>query len=233
MTARLALLAIAWLAAPAAAKPASAVAQLEATYRPLASGADRTRRACADVTKLRAAVAGLPRAVPSGAPVDDDAWHAAVGTMGLAVENLASACRAPDLKVRHIGGQVETADDCLASVDRDVEQVIDQTKPRNLVPAMKRFQTTLKALLKSPASKQVCKQRDELARLLADLEATPPHANTQKWEQAHGLAARNLDQMKRSRCSGQRGADEEFADALTQVHDGYYQLVLLFPPRDD
>jgi len=239
----LAVAGLVWLAcqAEAPAKPAPprkdpAVTQLEAVYAPIAqiaAGPNRTRRACADRDKLTAAVTALPKPAPTGAAVDGDTWHASVGSLGLALSNLVAACQSPDLKVHHISGEVETADDCLSHVDTEIQGVLDQAKPRDLLPAMKRSQTALKSLLREPGSKQLCARRDALAKLLAGLVEPPPHANTQKWEQAHALVTRNLDQIKTNRCHGPRGAEVELADAMTQVHDGFYQLVLQLPPRAD
>jgi hypothetical protein len=218
---------------PAARDPS--VVQLEAAYRPIAkiNGPDRARRACADRDKLRTAVSALPKAAPAGSPIDGDAWHTSVGGLALAVENFAAACQAPDLKVHHISGEVETADACLSRVDEEVQIVLDAARPRDLLPAMKRFQAALQRVVREPGSKQLCARRDELAKLLAGLVESPPRADTQKWEQAHARAARNLDQIKANRCRGHRGAEVELADAITQVHDGFYQLVLLLPPRDE
>lgn len=239
----LAVAGLAWFAclAEAPARPAPvrgkdpAVAQLEAAFRPIAqiaAGPDRTRRACADREKLRAAVQALPKAAPTGAAVDGDVWHASAGSLGLAVENLVAACLAPDLKVHHISGEVETADACLTHVDAALQGVLDEARPRDLLPAMKRFQATLARVLRDPKRKQLCPRRDELARLASGLAASPPHTNTEKWEQAHARVIRNLDQIKRNRCHGRRGAEVELADSVNQVHDGFYQLVLLLPPRE-
>lgn len=220
-------------ASPApAAKGRSAVAELDATYRPLGAAGtpDRARRACAAGDKLSAAVAGLPRAAPAGAAVDDDAWRAAVSGLGLAVSNLVAACRSPDLKVHHISGKTESADDCLAAVDGEVQAVIDQARPRDLPPAIKRFQAALQPLLR-PGVKPACKRLDELARLAAGLADSPPHTDTQRWEQALGALTSSLDQTKASRCKP-NGSEVEAADALTHVHDGFTQLVLLLPPHD-
>lgn len=218
--------------APAAKSRSAGVAELDATYRPLgAPGApDRARRACAVGDKLRAAVAGLPRAVPAGAAVDDDTWRATVSGLGLAVSNLIAACRSPDLKVHHISGKTESADECLAAVDGEVQAVLDQARPRDLPPAMKRFQAALQPLLR-PGTRPACKRLDELARLASGLADSPPHTDTQRWEQALGALTSSLDQGKASRC-GSRGSEVEAADAMTHVHDGFYQLVLLLPPRD-
>jgi hypothetical protein len=220
--------------APAPGKARSAIAELDATYRPLsAPGApDRARRACAAGGKLQTAVAGLPKAAPAGAAVDDDAWRAAVSGLGLAVSNLVAACRSPDLKVHHISGKTESADDCLAAVDGEVQIVLDQARPRDLPPALKRFQAALQPLLRKQAGKQACNQIDGLARLAAGLADSPPHTDTQRWEQALGGLTGSLDQMKASRCGSRGGSEVEAADALTHVHDGFYQLVLLLPPRD-
>ena len=218
-------------ARPAPTKGRSAVAELDATYRPLAAAApDRARRACAAGDKLRAAVAGLPKAPPAGAAVDDDAWRSAVSGLGLAVSNLLAACRSPDLKVHHISGKTESADECLAAVDGEVQAVIDQARPRDLPPVMKRFQAALQPLLR-PGARPACKRFDELARLASGLADSPPHTDTQRWEQALGALTSSLDQAKASRC-GARGSEVEAADALTHVHDGFIQLVLVLPPRD-
>ena len=238
----LAIAALAWFAclADAPARPAAVphgsdppVARLEKVYRPLApgSGLDRTRRACDERGKLRAAVSTLPKAAPPGAAVDDDTWHGSIGSLALAVENLAAACQAPDRKIHHLSGEVETAEDCLGHVDRDAEAVLDQARPRELLPAMKRFQATLVRVVREPRSKQLCARRDELARLLADLEISPPRTDTQKWEQAHARVAHNVDEIKANRCGKHRGAEVELADAIHQVQDGFTQLVLLLPPR--
>jgi hypothetical protein len=218
--------------APAAGNARAAVAELEATYRPLAlrGALDRTRRACAAGPRLRAAAAALPRVVPAGAAVDDDAWRAAVSGLGLAVENLIAACRSPDLKVHHISGNVESADDCLAAVDDEVGIVLDQARLRDLPPSMKRFQAALQPLLR-PRGKPTCKQVAELARLASGLADSPPRTDAQRWDQARGVMISSLDQLKASRC-GPRGSEAEATDALTHVHDGFYQLVLLLPPRD-
>ena len=132
--------------------------------------------------------------------------------------------------VHHISGKVESADECLAAVDGEVQAVLDQARPRDLPPAMKRFQAALQPLLR-PRDKPTCKRLDELARLASGLADSPPHTDTQRWEQALGALTSSLDQAKASRC-GSRGSEVEAADALTHVHDGFYQLVLLLPPRD-
>jgi hypothetical protein len=216
-------------------KPEPAVAQLEAAYAPIraAAAADRVRRACADAGKLRAAAAGLPKAPPAGAAIDDEVWRAAADGLGLAVEKLVAACQAPDLKVKMITGKVETAEQRLARVDEELRGVLAAAGPRDLPPAMKRFATTFVALRAELRGKRACALRDELAKLLAGLEIPPPRADTQQWEQAHALVERNLAAIQRHRCRGARGPDEELADAIAQVHDGFYQLVVLVPPRDD
>ena len=109
---------------------------------------DRVRRACPAGARQRAAVAGLPRGAPAGAAVDDDTWRAAVSSLGLAVSSLLAACRSPDLKVHHISGKVESADACLAAVEGDVQIVLDQARPRDLPPALKRFQAALQPVLR-------------------------------------------------------------------------------------
>jgi hypothetical protein len=155
-----------------------------------------------------------------------------VTSLGLAVENLVASCQAPDQKLRRISGKIESAAEHLVLVEQDLEAVLNAARPRDLLPAMKRFRTTLERLLRAPA-KQTCKRRDELAKLLSGLVVSPPHTNTQAWEQAHAQIARNLDDIKQGRCGKRRGgAIEELAGTLDQVHEAFYQLVLQLPPRD-
>ena len=76
---------------------------------------------------------------------------------------------------------------------------------------------------------------DRTARLVTVLASgladSPPHTDTQRWEQALGGLNSSLDQLKVSRCKA-HGSEVEAADALSHVHDGFIQLVLTLPPRD-
>jgi len=173
----------------------------------------------------------LPTGAPVGAAIDDDAWHSVVSGLAGIVESLIAACRSPDHKIHHISGQIETAESCLAELDGEVQSVVNGAKARDLLPAMKRFQRTLQSSLSQPKSKQACKHIDELSKLLPELESSQS-TSTQQWQQAHAEIARNLDQLKTNRCHGPQGSEVEFVDALTHVHDGFYKLVLLLPPRD-
>jgi hypothetical protein len=238
------MLAAAWLVslacaarAPAAPPPPPdpAVVKLEAAYDPIAkvaAGPDRVRRACADLKQLVAAIAGLPKAAPAGAAIDDEVWRASVDGLGLAVERLGAACRAPGLAVKHISGRVETADQRLIRVDAELRGVLDAARPRDLLPAMKRFVATLQLLRADPKGKRACAHVGELARILDGLEIPPPHTSTQRWEEAHARVAKDLDEIRRNRCRGARGAEVELVDAIVQVHGGFYRLVLALPPRD-
>jgi hypothetical protein len=231
-------LAAAWFAGPPAvhAAPAhgagAAVARLEATYQPIAklAGPARVNRACIDGDPLHAAVAGLPKQPPTGASIDGDTWKASAGGLALAVANFVAACRAPDRKIRHISGEVETAEDLLDHVDAGVTEVLDQARPRSVPQAAKRFQATLQRVQQAPGAKQTCQRLAELAKLLGELGEPPPHTNIQSWDQAHAAIGQQLDALNRYRCQKSPGAPEEIADTITQIHDGFTRLVLSLPP---
>lgn len=227
------LVALAWLAvAPAAPSTDPRVAQLEATYAPIAAapaGPERTGRACAAWQALRTAVQALPRTAPAGAAISDDAWQGAVTSLGLGVEDLVGACQAPDHKLRRLSGKIESADDILARVGPELQGVIDQARPRQLPPAMKRFQVALARVTDDGHRKQLCTDRKTLVKALGDMKA-PAQVDAAKWKDAHARVARNLEQIKQLGCGRKRGSEVELTDAITQVHDGYYELVVLLPP---
>jgi hypothetical protein len=214
-------------------KDQAALAQLDAAYQAtgkLPAGADRTKQACADAAKLQTAAAAIPeKHAPAGAAVDDPTWYLAASHLGSTIEDLVAVCKTADHKLTHIGNRVETADEIVATIDGYMRAVLDASKPRDLPPAMKTFQATLKGM--RAASKQVCAQHGKLAKLLPELATPPGKADPAKWQQANARVKSSLDELKQFACGKPRGADEEIAGSLNLVHDGYYELVLLVPPR--
>jgi hypothetical protein len=214
-------------------KDQAALAQLDAAYQAtgkLPAGADRTRQACADAVKLQSAAAAIPeKHAPVGAAVDDPTWYLTASQLGSKIEDLVAVCKAPDHKLTHIGNRVETADEIVAAIDGYMRAVLDASRPRDLPPAMKTFQATLKGM--RAASKQVCAQHGKLTKLLPDLATPPARADAAKWQQVHARVKASLDELEQFACGKPRGADEEIAGSLNLVHDGYYQLVLLVPPH--
>ena len=217
-----------------AAKGAKAVAALEATYRPtgaLPAGPDRTRQACSDADKLQVASDAIPEHVPSTAAIDDSTWGTRAISLDGAARRLVSVCKSADHKIAVDlkGTKFETADDVVASFDESVRELVDAARPRVPPRAMKKFRTTMDKL--RATTKQLCTQQRALTKLLAELAAPPAGADATKWHLAHARATSSLDELGQLSCSGQRAADEELAGSLAQIRAGYYELVLLLPPR--
>jgi hypothetical protein len=228
-----AVVAIASSAAASARKDQAAVAELEAAYQPTGklAGAARTQKACSDAARLHAAADAVPRKhAPSGAPVDDTTWSEVVGDLAAVLGKLVEVCKAPDHKISIDlqGKKFETADQIVERVDLRVRTVIDRAKPRALPPAMKKFQT---AMVATRAGKQLCAQQGKLAKLVGEIAAPPAAADAARWQPAAAALKAAVDEVKQFGCSTPRGADEEIAGALVGMHDHYYELVVLVPPR--
>lgn len=214
-------------------KDQAALARLEATYQPTAklAGAERTKQACADATKLQtAAEAAIPEGrVPSGAVVDNTTWLVLASRLMSKVEDLGSICKTPERKRMRFGKKLETADEIVTALDGYMRVALNASKPRDVPPAMKTFQTTFDGMRAS--SKQLCAQHKKLVALLPDLGKPPAKADTAMWQQVHAQLKASVEEVNKFGCGAKRGADEEIAGALSQVHDRYYDLVVLVPPR--
>jgi hypothetical protein len=223
------------IAKPDAKKDRVALAQLEAAYQPtgkLAAGPARTQQACADAAKLHTAEDAIPQDhAPAGAAVDDTTWASEVNGLGAVVKKLVEVCKTADHKISVDlqGKKFETADQIVDNLDHRMHAVIDQSKPRDLPAAMKKFRTTMDGM--RAASKQVCAQQGKLAKLLDELAKSPGQADATAWQQGCAKLKASLDEIKQFGCSKPRGADEEIAGALSALHDRYYELVLLVPPH--
>ena len=219
-------------AAADAKKDHAALARLDAVYQPIAkfaADADRTRQACADAARLEAAVAALPtRHAPATAAVDDETWLQPAGELRSAIRDLVSACEAPDHRIKVLN-DIITADHIVALVDGLVRTVLDASKPRDLSPAMKKFQTTMKT--RYVGRKQLCSLNRKLVTLLPDLLPPPAQTNAEKWQHSYARMKQGVDEIKQFGCSGHRGADEEISGSWMVIYGGYYELVLLVPPR--
>ena len=66
---------------------------------------------------------------------------------------------------------------------------------------------------------------------MAPIEVPPARSDAAKWQQGAAGLKSSLDEVKQFGCGTPRGADEEIAGALNELHDRYYELALLVPPR--
>ena len=82
------------------------------------------KRACAELDKLTAAVAALPKHAPSDVPLDDPTWQNPARNLLLDLGSLQTGCRSSDGK-RHEHGRTITIDDDWASLDGDIQIVLD------------------------------------------------------------------------------------------------------------
>jgi hypothetical protein len=209
----------------------AALAQLAAAYQPIAraaSGADRTRQACADAAAVQTAASSTPKRAPAKAAIDDSVWDDMATRVKLELEDLVEVCKAPDHKLQ-MGTKTLTADGVAASVDDHIRALLDAARSRDLPPAMKKFQTTMTAM--RPAGKQLCAQHRTLTRLLPQFATPPDQVDAARWQQAHASLTESLDELKQFGCAANRHAFEEIAGSMHSVHDGYYKLVLLLPAR--
>lgn len=230
------VISLVWLVAslPARAdtrKDTAAIARLGAAAQPVfaLTGTARTDRACSDIGELQAAVAALPHKAPTRSVVDDETWRTAVDGLALSAENLAGICKTPDRRVKHLGGKVDTAEAVVAEIEESVRLVEEQARPRDLPPVLQTFKRTFASMRAS--SKQLCVRQARLAKLSRALATPPAQADAEHWKRVHAALATNLDELSQFACGSPRGADEEIAGALHQIHDNYYQLALLVPPR--
>jgi hypothetical protein len=216
-------------ASVAVAGPSSnAVAQLGDVYRPLAQlpAAVRVQRACADVDKLKAAIVALPKHVPADVPLDDRSWSLVVG-ISLGINTFQSACQAPGQKLFDgVTGKSRTADELWPASASQIEHVLDAGRPRDVPPAIKRARTTLDGAM---GKRSPCTHASDLAKQMAALGDAPAGADAAQWQAA--VQAVQKDSAELGDACKPHGADEDRASALEDMHDRFYDLVLLLPPR--
>lgn len=235
MIGRVVALAVALAALPEAhadaAKDRAALTAFEAAYQPTArlSGAARTNQACQDAAKLTAARTFSSDTAPAGAAVDGDTWSSAAHALGRALDDLTEVCKRADRKLPLLGTQVITADEVVQQLDDDVRAVVEAGKPRALSPAMKKAQAAIAAIRAS--SKSLCSQLPKLSRALGEAAAPPSGVAAAAWKEPHRTVKNIADDLRQSACGKHRAADEQIGSALMELHDDFYKLVLLVPPR--
>jgi hypothetical protein len=235
MRACVAILSIVLVPALAAADPAkdrALLAQFEAAYQATAkaSGAARTNQACTDASNLMTTGDAFSHeTAPADAPVDDITWSNIAGSLGSSLADLVEVCKRADRKRPLLGNKFETADEVVTGLDKDVHAVLDAAKPRALPAAMTTVRTALATM--SAASKSLCTQQSKLAKALAQLAQPPSGADAAGWKQQYDTVKNVNDGLKSSACGKHRDADEQIGSSLVELHEGFYALVLLVPPR--
>lgn len=213
------------------AKDRAALAQFEAAYQPTAklAGAARTDQACQDAARLNTAGSAFSSdTAPADAPVDDQAWsHVAGGLVG-SLDKLEKVCKAPGRKLDLLG-DVETADQIVQQLDGHVAAVLNAARPRTLPPALGKAQAALTASRAS--SKALCKQLPKLVAALNQAAKPPAGVDAAAWKEPYETAKNIATDLKPAACGKHRAADEQIGSALEELHDNFYKLVLLVPPR--
>lgn len=223
----------------AAARPAAAdarrdrtaIARLDAAWRPiskLAAGAARTQQACADAEKLDTAAGGLPRKPPAGSVVDEAVWVTHADMLIRKVQELVAVCKTKDGKLRTFSGKVRTSDEIVDGVDDFARAALDAARPRELPAAMKKFQSALKDT--RVTSQRLCADHDRFARPLAELTRPPARADAALWKAAHTRLAESVDELKTG-CDA-RYDEPVFIGIYKALHERYYALALAVPPTD-
>jgi len=209
----------------------AALDRLDAAYKAtgsLPAGPARTEQACKDAAQIRVAYDGLPtKKAPAGVSVDDQTWLGPAGTLNLQLLDLDKVCKAPDRKIT-ILRDVKTADQVVASVDEFVRAVLDASKPRSVSAALKSFGATYKSM--RPSGKGLCAHVAKLTSALASLKNAPPGTDAMKWQDAVSKLEGSVGELHGFVCGG-HGADEEISGSLEQIHDHYYALILVLPPK--
>lgn len=214
------------------AKDRAAVTQFEAAYQATAklAGPARTNQACKDAATLCAAgMAFSHDTAPADAPVDNAAWQSAAGGLGGSLDNLTKVCKAPDRKLALLGGKSKTADQVVQELDADVKLVLDSARPRTLPPELKIAEAALAAIQASTRS--ICTQLPKLARALARSAKPPAGVANAAWKEPYQTAKNISAELKSAACGAHRAADEQIGSSLGELHDNFYKLVLLVPPR--
>jgi hypothetical protein len=206
------------------------VAKLDALYQPIGklAGADRVKAACADAKKLfDASDAYSHDKAPAGASVDDATWANAARSLGGELDELVEVCKAPDHK-RKLINKIETAEEVVANIDRDIRVVIDAAKPRDVPAAVKKFQSGVRA--GGASSKAMCKQQAVLAKQLPALGTAPAGADAAKWKAAVDAVAADLATIKGG-CGKPPAADEQMGSAWQDLRTHFFALVFSIPPK--
>jgi hypothetical protein len=226
---------LALVSASATADPAkdrAALTRFEAAYQATArlGGAARTDQACLDAAKLVTAGSAFSSdTAPADAPVDDEAWSTAASGLAGSLDNLAKVCKAPDRKLPLLGAKFKTADQVVQELDDDVNGLVNSARPRHLPPGIKAAQAALAAIRAS--SKSLCTQLPKLAKALAQCPKPPAGVAAAAWKETYQTVKNITDDLRPGACGKHRAADEQIGSALQELHDNFYKLVLLVPPR--
>ena len=226
------VLALARVAQADPAKDRAALGEFEAAYRATAalSGAARTDHACVDAAKLNAAgTAFSSETAPADAPVDNETWASTAGSLVVALHELTQVCKAPDRKLRLLGPDFKTADQVVAELDKAVQQVMNSARPRTLPPGLKAARAPIAAMRSS--RKSICTQQPKLMKALAQVGKPPSGVAAAAWNELYQTVKNIADDLRPGACGKHRAADEQIGSALNELHDHFYELVLLVPPR--
>jgi len=226
------VLALARVAQADPAKDRAALGEFGAAYRATAalSGAARTDQACVDAAKLNAAgTAFSSETAPADAPVDNETWASAAGSLVVALHELTQVCKTPDRKLRLLGPDVKTADQVVAELDKAVQRVMNTARPRTLPAGLKAARAPIAAMRSS--SKSICTQQPKLMKALAQVKQPPAGVAAPAWNELVQTVKNIADDLRPGACGKHRAADEQIGSALNELHDHFYELVLLVPPR--
>ncbi len=210
---------------------ADAITAVKAVFDPIAKmapGPARTQRACADVEKLKQAAKTIPTKEPQDSAVDQKTWGSDAGGVGSTAAELENVCKAPGQKLKDPVGDVRTVDGDLKLLGDYVQGVVEDLKPRALSPAMKTFDQAMRHATPDTKRKHVCKDMAEAAKVVDALEAAPAGVDKAKWAESFGKIRGSFNDAKNF-CDPKGDDSSVFDGAFGNVHDSFYELVLLLP----
>jgi hypothetical protein len=218
-------------ATAASSDAASPVAAVEAIYQPIAklpAGAARSQRACADVDKLKTAAKSVSSKAPATSPLDPATWADNVETLSYTIEGLEKTCKAPGMTRKDVGGAVRTVDKDLAAVQRWIDELKEDSKPRTLTPEMKTFSAPLGRAAADKKRKHVCKEMAVLSKSASKLETPPGSVDKAKWTEAYEALSKSLPEATNF-CDPKSDDNAVFDGAFSTVHESFNTMVLLLP----
>jgi formate dehydrogenase assembly factor FdhD len=94
---------------------------------------------------------------------------------------------------------------------------------------MKTAQAAISAILASSTS--FCAQQPKLVKALAQSAKPPTGVAAAAWKEPYRTVKNIAEDLRPAVCGRHRAADEQIGSAFQELHDNFYKLVLLVPPR--
>jgi hypothetical protein len=209
------------------------ITQLGAVYRSITdAGPDQVKQACASIDPLIAAAAPISKQVPKGAAVDNEIWRGAVESVQLGLESIANACKSPTFEHHNATtNRDEYAPDLWPEISHNVMMLLEYAKPRALPAAFARFHAAIERARGNGKPAALCRAAQDGVKQVATLGHSVNDLDPDRWQHATDDLEAALKELEGFTCGRQPGTPDEIAGAQKPLHDAYYLLVVLVPPK--